>query len=452
MNTASSLDEKLLRRRKRLVTGIVILTVLILLGLNFASWIFVQKMGDYLEGELGLRLRSIATLTSKTIESGNFTYYIETEQISLILPSLISILNKVDEENQLQGVYLVDDMYRVLASSGDIFPIGERLTFLEEDSLNFSQAAAGLPDVSPMRLVEGNRFKNAYAPLMGSLNDVVAILVVQASADFFDLLRVFKRGLILFGLVSLAVATLFSLFLFWAISLLINTHESLRKAERLAVMGQMAATVAHEIRNPLGIIKGTADVLQSKYNSKENPDELFEFIPSEVRRLNRLVSDFLAFARDRDLETNATDLNNTVEKSLAALEEQVHKGNVKLEKDFEKILPVTHDEDAVNQVLLNLTLNAIQSMNGEGKICVRLKNETQKGRSFAKVEVEDTGCGFDEDSEKIFEPFYTTKSSGSGLGLAICKRLIEKHGGWMEAETEKGKATKMRFYLPITLK
>jgi signal transduction histidine kinase len=452
MNHSSSLDEKLLRKRRTLVIGIVILTVLVLLGLNFGSWIFLQKMGDYLEGELGQRLRSVATLTSKTIESGDFTYYIETEQISLVRPSLKSILKKVDEENQLQGVYLVDDMYRVLASSRAIFAIGDRLTFLEEDSLSFNQAAAGVPAVSPMLVVAGNRFKSAYAPLIGSLNDVVAILVVQASADFFDLLRVFRRGLIFLGAVSLVVAIFFSLFLFWAISLLIRTHESLRKAERLAVMGQMAATVAHEIRNPLGIIKSTADVLQSKYNSKEKPDELFEFIPSEVRRLNRLVSDFLAFARDRDLEANATDLKSTIEKSLSSLEEEFHQARVKLDKDFEDLPAVTHDEDAVNQVFLNLTLNAIQSMNGEGRICVRLKNATQKGRPFAKVEVEDTGCGFDEVPEKIFEPFYTTKSSGSGLGLAICKRLIEKHGGWIEAESERGKGTKMRFYLPIALK
>jgi signal transduction histidine kinase len=391
-------------------------------------------------------------LTARTIESGDFTYYIENDQTSLILPSLNSICTKVHEENELQGVYLVDGMYRVLASSPQLFQLGERLTFLEEDSISFNQALAGVAAVSPMLVLKGNRFKSAYSPVMGSLNDVVAILVVQASADFFDLVRVFKRGLIFFGVVSLAVAVLFSLFLFWAVSLLIKTHESLRKAERLAAMGQMAATVAHEIRNPLGIIKSTSDVLKSKYAPKEESDELFDYIPSEVRRLNRLVSDFLAFARDRDLELNASDLQKTVKKSLASLDEEIHEAKVKLETDFEPLPAISHDEDAVNQVLLNLTLNAIQSINGEGKICVRLKKEARKGREFVRVEVEDTGCGFEADEEKIFEPFYTTKTSGSGLGLAICKRLVEKHGGWIEAESQKGKGTRMRFYLPVTRK
>ncbi len=243
---------------------------------------------------------------------------------------------------------------------------------------------------------------------------------------------------------------MFSLVLFWAIRLLIKTHESLRSSERLAAMGQMAATVAHEIRNPLSIIKGTAEVIHSKYGSADEPDELFEFIPSEVRRLNRLVSDFLAFARDRDLERNATDLKSSVEKPLVSLQDDIRKANVMLEKDYDDLPQVNHDEDAVNQLILNFTLNAIQAMNGAGKIVIRLKNEPRKkGSQYVRVEIEDTGSGFDVKSEKIFEPFYTTKTSGSGLGLAICKRLVEKHNGWIEVESEKEKGTTIRFYLPV---
>ncbi|RMF68782.1 MAG: histidine kinase, partial [Calditrichaeota bacterium] len=104
--------------------------------------------------------------------------------------------------------------------------------------------------------------------------------------------------------------------------------------------------------------------------------------------------------------------------------------------------------DAVNQVLLNLTLNSVQSINGEGRITVRLKNESRRGRRLVRVEVEDNGKGIDTDPEKLFEPFYTTKTSGSGLGLAICKRLVERHQGWFEVESEKGRGTVMKFYLP----
>ncbi|MCH7680698.1 hypothetical protein IID10_15255 [candidate division KSB1 bacterium] len=450
MSQTSNLDEKVLRRRKAMVTGMVVLTIMVLLGFIFGSWKFLRNMEDYLEEELGRRLLATATLTAQIIETADFPSDIELGRLTLIASQLQQILTDVQRQNQLQGVYLVDLDFRLFASSPELFPLGERLSFIEEDSLAVSQASAGIPEAARMQLVAGNRFKNAYSPVLSPFGDVVAIVVVQASADFFDLLRVFQNGLVFGGILSISIAVLFSLVLFWAIRLLTKTHESLRNSERLAAMGQMAATVAHEIRNPLGIIKGTADVLQSKYGSKDEPDELFEFIPSEVRRLNRLVTDFLAFAHDRELERNATDLTSSVEKSLISLQDEMQKANVTLEKDYDDLPEVKHDEDAVNQLILNFTLNAIQAMNGAGKIMVRLKNEPRKkGRRYVKVEIEDTGCGFDVKGEKIFEPFYTTKTSGSGLGLAICKRLVERHNGWIEIDSEKDKGTVVRFYLPV---
>ncbi|MFQ5640063.1 MAG: nitrogen regulation protein NR(II) [bacterium] len=446
---SSNLDERLLRRRKAMVKGIVGLTVLVLLGFIFGSWNYLQDIGNYFEEELGRRLLSVATLTAKIIESEVATE-LDTEVLDLTLQTSVSTLTRVHEENQLEGVYLLNAQYEVFATSRHIFPYGEKLTFLEADSLSFQQAVAGFPAVTPMQVLEGNRFKGAYAPVT-NLSRVVAVVFVQANAGFFDLLRIFQRGLILGGIVSTALAVLFSVFLFWAISILVKTHESLRRSERLAAMGQMAATVAHEIRNPLGIIKSTADVLQSKYDSQEEPDELFEFIPDEVRRLNRLVSDFLAFARDRDLEVNATDLTGTVEKSLKSLEDEMNTANVTLDKEFEELPAVNHDEDGMNQVLLNLTLNAIQAMSSGGTLSVRLKSATRKGRPIVRVEIADTGCGFDQDDpQKIFEPFYTTKTSGSGLGLAICRRIIEKHGGNIEVESKKDHGTTLRFYLPVS--
>ena len=353
------------------------------------------------------------------------------------------------EENDLQGVYLVDSAYRLLASSHGLIPAGERLSFLEEDSVAVSSAVTGLPAVAEMQLVAGYRFKSAYAPVSDPFGDVVAVAVVQANADFFELIRVFQRGLIVGGVVSLGLAVFFSAFLFWAISLLSKTHESLRKSERLAAMGQMAATVAHEIRNPLGIIKGTADVLKSKYGQGQEPDELFEYIPSEVRRLNRLVSDFLTFARDRELERDATDLRLSVEKSLISLEDEMRQANVELEKNFATLPAIRHDEDAINQLILNLALNAIQAMNGGGTLSVSLKRGRKKrARQYVEVAVTDTGCGIEVPGDQLFEPFFTTKTSGSGLGLAICRRLVEKHGGWFEVESAKGSGTTMRFFVP----
>lgn len=451
MNRTANLDEQLLRRRKTMVTGMVVLTVLVLLGFIFGSWQFLQRMGNYLEDELGKRLLSIATLTADLIESGEFPfeYALQTGRLDAAVADLSETLRNVDVKNQLQGVYLVDERLAVIANSRELFEAGERLTFLEEDSAAFYRAVGGIPEVASTKIIQGSRFKSAFAPVLGPLGDVIAVVVVQANADFFQLIRVFQRGLIVGGVVSGALALLFSAFLYWAISLLIKTHESLRQSERLAAMGQMAATVAHEIRNPLSIIKGTADVLQSKYGSQDEPDELFDFIPNEVRRLNRLVNDFLTFARDRDLESNATDLNGTVRKTLDKLTDEMQAANVELQTEFESIPEVHHDDDAIEQVVLNFAINAIQAMHGGGRLTVRLKNVARRGRRSVCVEIEDTGEGFEEAPDKIFEPFYTTKTAGSGLGLAICKRIVEKHHGWLEAESRKGVGTTMRFYLSV---
>lgn len=449
MSQADQLDERLLKRRKSMITGIVVLTIMVLIGFIIGSWRFLNRMDSYLEAELGQRLVATASITGKIIEHSDFGYNIAADQLAFVQYPLSEILTNIHDENQLQGVYVVDETNRVIASSRNLLNPGDALPFLEEDSTASLQALAGSAAVAPMQVIAGNRFKSAFAPVKDPLGDVVAVVVVQASAGFFELIGVFQRGMILGGVVAVLLVVLFSAFLFWAIKLLIKTHESLRQSERLAAMGQMAATVAHEIRNPLSIIKGTADVLSSKYSNPDEPDELFDYIPSEVRRLNRLVSDFLTFARDRDLETDGTDLQKSVEKTLISLKDEIQGANVELVQEFEELPAVTHEEDAINQLILNLGLNAVQAMKEGGTLTVRLKNERRKGHKYACVEIEDTGCGFELEKGKIFEPFFTTKTNGSGLGLAICNRLVEKHGGWFEVESAPDKGTNMRFYLPV---
>jgi signal transduction histidine kinase len=214
-------------------------------------------------------------------------------------------------------------------------------------------------------------------------------------------------------------------------------------------MGQMAATVAHEIRNPLGIIKSTAYVLRQRYENASQPDELFEFIPSEVRRLNHLVNDFLSLTRDKQLNLSQHDLVKTVEKAMMMVRSDEQANGVAL--NFNSATPslsLPHDEEAITQVLLNLFFNAIQALEGKGEFEVRLREENEKGKKMAHIIVKDNGPGLPAESEKIFEPFFTTKTRGSGLGLAVCKQLVEKHGGRIAAESEKGKGTTMHVWLP----
>ncbi|MEE4311557.1 MAG: ATP-binding protein [candidate division KSB1 bacterium] len=446
--------ERLLRRRKMYVRFVVIFMVLLIIAFNLGSWLFLNNMEKSLEEELAKRLSAISALASENLE---LTRFLSIDDLALLreenYTDFFIIRNKLQEiqtKYQLEGAYIIDVQQRVIVDAGNTFPTGTRLTHIDQDSLVVLAAWSGAVAVSPIHVVEGNRFKNGYAPITNTVAEVTTILVLEANADFFLIINLFKRGLIFIGLASLVAIILFSAFLVWSINLLIDTQESLRRTEKLAALGQMSASVAHEIRNPLGIIKATSDVIKSKYEKRDEKDELFDYIGAEVNRLNNLVNDFLSFARDISLKISLIDVRELLLKVIEAYGREVDSENINITlKADESPLRLDIDEEKIRQVIYNLLLNARQAMEGEGDIEVTLNQKEMKGRRYLRICVTDTGPGIEGDVEMIFEPFYTTKSSGSGLGLAISRQIVEKHGGWIDVETRIGAGTTMNVYLPI---
>jgi len=433
-----------------LVIGISATIFVVLAMFNLGSWFFLKRMERHLDAELSLRLTSVARVSAQLLESEGITELYSRGD--LLSGKLLAdpLLNNLRRDVELQNIFLIDRNFRALASTGQLFPLGEQISYIRDDSLIVARAWTGAVVASPVHELEGSRFKTAYAPVRTALGEVNCLLVIEANAAFFEIINFFSRTIIIGGLISFAVLVIFGVLLSMAIGMFLRTEASLRRAERLASMGQMAATVAHEIRNPLGIIKSTADVLKSRYDKSDQPDELFEFIPSEVRRLNRLVSDFLSFARDRELNFGKSDLVETVQKTLAMVRRE-HPKNAETIQFVGEIthLKISHDSDAMIQVLLNLLMNSLDATEGRGVIRVSLASTVERGNDMALLEVADNGPGLPASPEKVFEPFFTTKTHGSGLGLAVCKQIVEKHDGKIVAESEKGKGTVMRIYLPM---
>lgn len=443
-------EEKLLLKRKFYIRSLIIFTVLLLVGFNLGSWLFLKQMDNYLEQELEKRLTSIARLADRILLKQYIDDLLSNVEPEFALFYIKQDLNKLIDKQELQSAFIIDRNFQVLVQGGRDFLIEPSRTYLQQDSVAIERAWLGEIAASPIHVVEGNRFKNVYAPLRDVSLEVVALLVLEANADFFEILGLFKRGLIIGGLISFGLIIVFSFFISWMITLLIRTQESLKQSEKLAAMGQMAASMAHEIRNPLGIIKSTADVLKEKYAQVKEPDELFEYIAEEVKRLNFLVNNFLSFAREPKLNPKLAELNQAVKKAVAAIERE--KSDKEIEISFHQIEPIApfqFDEDAVQQVLFNLLINSIHAIEQKGKIDISLTKIEFKNRYYAKLTVSDNGSGIAGDLSKIFEPFYSTKSSGSGLGLAISKQIIEKHGGWIEVGSQPGQGTIFWFYLPI---
>ncbi|OQX95838.1 hypothetical protein B6I21_03385 [candidate division KSB1 bacterium 4572_119] len=450
MAKTSKSEVQLLHKRKFYARSLVIFTVLMLLAFNLSSWLFFNQLDDYLERELEKRLNSIAVLTASKIESDFLEDLTSGEggRVSILL--LKSELTDLIYYHELQSAFIIDPNNVILIDGQNKFPEGQILTYLDQDSSAIEQAWSGTTTSSPIHFLEGNKFKTIFVPLKNDFYEVSALLVLEASADFFELLERFKQGLIVGGVVSLGLIFIFTFFISWMITLLIRTHDSMQQSAKLAAMGRMAASMAHEIRNPLGIIKGTSDVLKEKYAAESESEELFDYISAEVQRLNLLINNFLSFSREPKLNLKSSNLLQVIEKAVAAIEREDHEKKITIKIISTAALePFNFDENAIQQVLFNLLINAQQAFESKGEIIIQIGRKTVKGKKYGRVSIADNGPGIDGDISQIFEPFYSTKSKGSGLGLAICKQIIEKHGGWIDAESAPQKGTTFNFYLLI---
>ncbi len=221
------------------------------------------------------------------------------------------------------------------------------------------------------------------------------------------------------------------------------------RGERLATVGNMAAGVAHELRNPLNAVSMGMQRLRAEFDPapREEYLRMVDLVQGEVRRLNAIVEEFLSLARPMVLEHEPIIAATLLDEVLALVDGEARGAGIAIERATPAGLPVLHaDRDRLKQVLLNLVLNAIQAMPSGGT----LELGVEAGAGTMTVTVADTGSGIaPELLPKVFEPYVTTKAKGLGLGLAIARRIIEAHGGTIEAESEPGQRTRFRFTLPL---
>jgi two-component system, NtrC family, sensor histidine kinase HydH len=218
-----------------------------------------------------------------------------------------------------------------------------------------------------------------------------------------------------------------------------------KQRDRLAAIGEMSAGLAHEVRNPLGAIKGAAQLVQNSQELSQTK-EFLQIIVEEVDRLDAVVGKFLDYARPLHPSLQPIDITQVIKRSAALLGELSHE--VELETDFEEPLPTCQgDPELLTQVFLNLLQNACQAMNGQGKLGISVK--TSEAQKLLICRVEDTGPGISPETlVNLFVPFFTTKERGTGLGLAISQRIIEKHGGIISARSVPGQGATFLVKLP----
>jgi two-component system, NtrC family, sensor histidine kinase HydH len=231
-----------------------------------------------------------------------------------------------------------------------------------------------------------------------------------------------------------------------------------RRSERLAALGQMSAGLAHEIRNPLGVIKGSAEMLAQKLNdSQPLASELAGYISSEVNRLNALVARFLDFARPSHLELRPQRISEIVDRALESVRAQLPEARVRVERHYAAGLPeILADEQLCERVFVNLIQNAYQAMEAapsgrEPVLRISIAPESSSGREGVAVIVEDAGSGVPPEArEQIFNPFFTSKKDGVGLGLAIVAKIVDDHRGYIKLEPASTAGARFHVFFPAS--
>jgi signal transduction histidine kinase len=229
-----------------------------------------------------------------------------------------------------------------------------------------------------------------------------------------------------------------------------SLEEEIHRNERLSELGNLAATVAHEIRNPLNSISMGMQRLKAEFTPVQDAGEYAHFLTlmqDEVRRLNRIVEQFLSLARPLQLSLESIPVEEFIREVTTLLNAEARAANIKIDIDAEPNLPpVQADRNYLKQLLLNLILNGMQAMPAGGRLSIR----ADRVKNSLGLSVTDRGIGIKPDQlGKIFDPYFTTKANGSGLGLAIARRIADAHGGKIDVQSEPGQGAYFRVSLPL---
>jgi len=227
-------------------------------------------------------------------------------------------------------------------------------------------------------------------------------------------------------------------------------ERELSRRERLSSLGQMAAGLAHEIKNPLGSIQGAAEILGDDAAPGTKERDLFDVLRKESRRLGAVVDDFLGFARPRPPQLADLDVGRAIERASEQIALDASTRHIEIAREIASDLPsVRADAEQIHQVLLNLLINAIAASRDGDRITIGARAENRDGTRAVVVSVRDRGTGIDTDVlPRVFDPFYTTKEDGTGLGLSISHTIVRDHGGTIDIESAPGAGTTVTVVLP----
>jgi signal transduction histidine kinase len=425
------------RKRLVLLAGFLIAFLVVF---NLSTVLLYKRAKSYLDDELGERLRSIAISLAHSVELSS-PGELSSDAISA---SLYTVLHASKTENYLSNIVIVEPDGKTIVDLINLSEPGEPNPFIELDFSAVTLARAGIPSYTSLYRTGNEFMKSAYAPITSATNEIIGIVGVEAGAVFFDVLKALRQAIILVDFSSILLILIMAVVFYQQSISLDRAQEAVLKGENLAAMGRMVASVAHEIRNPLSIIKTSAERLRKKHGIR---DEALSYISEEVDELNRILTGYLDFARSEDTSFYDVSMVKIIKRCLLILDPEFESKVITPEVTLppEDII-VKGNDKRLQQVILNVLLNALQAVETRGRIEISLsKRENQ-----AEIKIADNGCGIEsKDLKEITKPFFTRKTQGSGLGLSIVNSIVDEHRGLLNIASNLGRGTSVSISIPI---
>ena len=329
---------------------------------------------------------------------------------------------------------------------------GQRNTQLEQSG-NFLQLLIGIPDESRLVTYAPLRAEKPLSRIPGPVLGVVEI-VQDLTPEYQAIYRVQTRVIVTSSAVMFILFLLLLLIVRRGERIIesralerIRLEEQLARAKHLSNLGEMTASISHEIRNPLGIIKSSAELLKKKMDKLDAASNLPQIIVEETGRLNDIITDFLNYARPHEPHRRFCQPADILSKTIEYLTNEFNRNHISVHRDIDASLPeIAVDPDMLHQALLNLMLNAIQAMPSAGRLDIGLKQSNNQ----LIISLQDSGPGIPEAIiDKIWDPFFTNKEKGTGLGLGIVRNIISAHDGTVHIANASQGGTVVTIALPL---
>lgn len=408
------------------------------------AWLADEGLRGAFEREFRARLDKVAGIAASQVSPADV---VEIRRMGAESGGFLAVQAQLDMLCAVTGfrdLALVDTTRFTLydVSRGEL-SVGERSPYDSLTARALAAAFAGRPTPAPPLRRGAAESRVAFAPVRDGAR-VVAVLAAEAEPTWAPELQRLRRRLTLIALVSVLAIAVLAGFLVRVTGRQLDLERRLTRSENLAAMGQMTATLAHEIKNPLAIIRGSAKRL-----GKLEPDaqRMADSVVEEVDRLTRTVTRYLQFARADRAPGTGGDLDAALAATLDLLDGEFRARQCVLEREGGGTpAPVALDPESLKQVCLNLVLNALEVLEGGGRVRAALA----RGEGRVRMTITDDGPGIPEDvRRRIGEPFFTTKAQGTGLGLFLARRLVESGGGTLAISCPAGGGTVVTVELPL---